>query len=92
MLGSATAILREIDAGTGERELSRRAMADIGCPVIWLAGDRSAQVFAAAARCAIRKNAIITLVSVEGSGHVMQHDRPDAVVGAVRAVEAKVSR
>jgi pimeloyl-[acyl-carrier protein] methyl ester esterase len=91
MLANATAILREIDAGTGERELGRHAMDGIKCPVLWLTGDRSTKSFPAAARRANRKHADIMLVPVKGSGHVMQHDRPDAVVDAVRTVETAVS-
>ena len=34
-------ILREIDSGTGERELGEGAMAGILCPVRCLYGDRS---------------------------------------------------
>ncbi|GAB3881275.1 alpha/beta fold hydrolase [Terrabacter terrigena] len=88
MLANASSILGEIEAGTGERELGRRAIAGITCPVLWLTGDRSAKSFSAAARRTNRKHPNIILVPVQGSGHVIQHDRPDAVVEAVRSVEA----
>ena len=92
MLANAPAILREIDAGTGERELGRRPMMDIECPVLWLFGDRSAHSFSAAAKRANHRNPQIRLVFVRGSGHLMQHDRPDAVVEAVHTVETMASR
>jgi pimeloyl-ACP methyl ester carboxylesterase len=89
MLANAPAILREIDAGTGERELRHHAISTIACPVVWLIGDRSAKSFPAAARRAGWEQAMITRRSVERSGHALQHDRPDAVVDAIHFAEAR---
>jgi pimeloyl-ACP methyl ester carboxylesterase len=50
MLGNAAAILREIDSGTGERELGKGALSNLRCPVRWLYGDRSARTFENSAR------------------------------------------
>jgi pimeloyl-ACP methyl ester carboxylesterase len=86
MLANAAAILREIDSGTGERELGEGAIADILCPVRWLYGDRSARTFEKAARRAQSHIAQVTIVPVARAGHVIQFDRPDAVAEAVRHV------
>jgi len=88
--GDAAAILREIDSGTGERELGEGAIADILCPVRWLYGDRSARTFETAARRAQSHIAQVTIVPVARAGHVIQFDRPDAVAEAVRHVATAV--
>lgn len=84
MLGNAAAILREIDSGTGERELGKGALSNVRCPVRWLYGDRSARTFENSARRVQSHIAQVILVPVARSGHVMQYDRPDAVAEAVR--------
>lgn len=86
MLDNAPAILREIDAGTGESELSPAALRALTCPVRWLYGDRSATSFRAAARRGARLLPDLTLVPVRDAGHVLQYDRPDEVVSAVTAL------
>jgi pimeloyl-ACP methyl ester carboxylesterase len=86
MLGNAAAILRELDSGTGERELGKGALSDVRCPVRWLYGDRSARTFEDAARRAQSHLSQVTLVPVARAGHVIQFDRPDAVAEAVRHV------
>ena len=83
MLANAAAKLREIDAGTGERELSAEVLARLRCPIRWLYGDLSARSFAAAAHRARTHLPQVTIVPVQRSGHLMQYDRPDAVVQAV---------
>jgi pimeloyl-ACP methyl ester carboxylesterase len=84
--GNASAILRELDSGTGERELGKGALSTVRCPVRWLYGDRSAPTFEASARRAQSHIAQVPLVRVARAGHVMQFDRPDAVAEAVRYV------
>ena len=65
MLANAATILREIDGGTGERELGRGALAGVRCPVRWLYGDRSARTFEAAARRARSHIPQVSVVPVE---------------------------
>jgi hypothetical protein len=81
MLATAPAILREIDAGTGEA--SPAAQRGLICPVRWLHGDRTAASFRAAARRAMRLIPNLTVVPLFDAGHVLQYDQPDAVVRAV---------
>lgn len=83
ILANAAAILAEIDAGTGEAELSEAALRGLTCPVRWLHGDRSAASFRAAARRATRLIPNLTVVPVHDAGHVIQYDQPDAVVNVV---------
>jgi pimeloyl-ACP methyl ester carboxylesterase len=89
MLNNAAAILGEVDAGTGERELDREALARVVNPVLWLTGDRSARSFTAAARRATPQLAAATWVAVEHCGHVLQHDNPIAVAEAVLNLDTK---
>ena len=49
---------------------------------MWLYGDRSAASFRNSARLATGLLPNVTVVPVARSGHVMQYDRPDAVVEA----------
>lgn len=86
MLANAAAILREIDAGTGEAELSPAALSGLACPVQWLHGDRSAASFPAAARRASRLLPNLTVVPVSDAGHVLHYDQPDAVLNALAAL------
>jgi valacyclovir hydrolase len=85
MISNAAAILGEIDAGTGEVELSAAKLRQLDCPVQWLYGDSSAPTFRAAARRATRWIPNLTAVLVPGTGHALQHDRPQAIVDAVAA-------
>jgi pimeloyl-ACP methyl ester carboxylesterase len=87
MLANAAAIVAELRAGTGEHLASER-LASLRVPVTVLAGTESDRVFGA---CAGRlaetvPGAIRTMVP--GSGHVVQHDRPAAIVAAARAALA----
>jgi 3-oxoadipate enol-lactonase len=82
-LANAGAIAREVDGGTGEH-LGKDALGAIGAPTTVLAGLRSDPAFEAAARRAADFVPGATLRTVEGSGHAVALDRPDAVVDAVR--------
>jgi non-heme chloroperoxidase len=86
VLANAAAIVREIDAGTGEAELTPSVLRGVNCPVRWLHGDSSAASFRTAARRAVRLLPNMTVVPVAGAGHMVQLDRPDAVVTAVGAL------
>jgi pimeloyl-ACP methyl ester carboxylesterase len=87
MLANAAAIVAEVRAGTGEH-LDRARLAGLRVPVTVLVGSESDPVFGA---CARRLAAVVPgaeLREVPGSGHVMQRDRPDVLVDAVRSALA----
>jgi pimeloyl-ACP methyl ester carboxylesterase len=87
MLANAAAIVAELRAGTGEHIRPAR-LGDLDLPVTVLAGSESDRVFGACARRLAAAVPDAELREVSGAGHVMQHDRPDAVVAAVRRVLA----
>jgi pimeloyl-ACP methyl ester carboxylesterase len=82
LMDNAAAIARELAAGTGEH-LRPATLAGIQAPAIVLVGDRSDGVFRSAARRVAAAIPHAELITVERSGHLMQLDRPDAVVSAV---------
>jgi pimeloyl-ACP methyl ester carboxylesterase len=84
MLANAAAIVAELRAGTGE-QLDRRRIAQLRVPMSVLAGSDSDPVFAACARRLAGCVPHAELREVPGAGHVIQHDRPEALVAAVRA-------
>jgi pimeloyl-ACP methyl ester carboxylesterase len=87
MLANARAIVAELGAGTGEH-IPRERLAGIRAPVTVLVGTESDPVFEAAARrlaSAVRHSEVR---AVEGSGHILQRDRPDAITEAVRSALA----
>jgi pimeloyl-ACP methyl ester carboxylesterase len=86
-LSNAAAIVAELRAGTGEHLGSAR-LAALRVPVTVLAGTESDPVFGACARRLAETVPGAILTTVPRSGHVVQHDRPDAIVDAVRAVLA----
>ena len=87
MLANAAAIVGELRAGTGEH-LKRDRLAGLRVPVTILAGSESDPVFAACARRLADTVPGATVTTIPGSGHVMQQDRPDAIVAAARAALA----
>jgi pimeloyl-ACP methyl ester carboxylesterase len=87
MLSNAAAIVAEVRAGTGEH-LSSERLASLRVPVTVLAGTESDRVFGACARRLSETVPGAILTTVPRSGHVMQHDRPDAIADAVRAALA----
>jgi pimeloyl-ACP methyl ester carboxylesterase len=84
MLANATAIVAELRAGTGEH-LAPDRLASLRMPVTVLAGTLSDPLFAACARRLADAVPGAVLTTVPDAGHVMQHDRPDAVVAAAFA-------
>jgi len=84
MLANAAAIVGELRAGTGEH-LKRDRLASLGLPVTILTGSESDPVFAACARRLAESLPGAVVREVPGSGHVMQNDRPEAIVAAARA-------
>jgi pimeloyl-ACP methyl ester carboxylesterase len=84
ILANAAAIVTELRGGTGEHVKAER-LAGLRVPVTVLAGDESDPVFAACARRLTETVPHAVLTEVSGAGHVMQHDRPDAVVAAALA-------
>ena len=87
MLANAAAIVGELRAGTGEH-LKRDRLAGLRVPVTILAGSESDPVFAACARRLADTVPGATVTTIPGSAHVMQQDRPDAIVAAARAALA----
>jgi pimeloyl-ACP methyl ester carboxylesterase len=83
---AAPAIVAELRAGTGEKEISRRAVAAINVPCAWLVGSESTPEFGRTARRATAELPRVTLEVVDGAGHAIQLDRPDAVAAAVRSL------
>jgi pimeloyl-ACP methyl ester carboxylesterase len=87
MRANAAAIVGELRAGTGEH-LKGDRLASLRAPVTILAGSESDPLFAACARRLADTVPGAALREVPGSGHVMQHDRPEAVAAAARAALA----
>jgi pimeloyl-ACP methyl ester carboxylesterase len=86
MLANGAAIVHEIGLGTGEH-LRAADLGALRCPVVVLHGDRSDSAFPAAARRVAAAVPRARLEVVTGSGHVMQRDRPDAIVAAVDSLQ-----
>jgi pimeloyl-ACP methyl ester carboxylesterase len=89
MLENAVAIVAELGAGTGEH-LGRAQLAAVEAPSVWLVGSDSDPAFGAAARRAAHALPQSELRVVPGSAHVMQFDRPDAIVEAIRRADELV--
>src|SRR5215210_68778 len=88
MLANAPAIVRELAGGTGE-QISRDRIAGLRVPVTVLVGRESDPVFGAAARRLVASVGHAELREVDGAGHLLQRDRPDAIVDAVRSALAE---
>ena len=84
MLANAAAIVAELRGGTGEG-LTRDRLATLRVPVTVLAGTESDPVFATSARRLADAVPVAVLTELPGAGHVLQRDRPEAVVAAARA-------
>ena len=87
VLGNAAAILGELDGGTGEA-LKAEAIGRIACPAVCLVGTNSDQAFAAAAKRLGKALPSMRIVTIEGSGHAMPLDAPEAIAEAVAGVQA----
>ena len=84
---AANAIVAELRAGTGEREIKYRQLSTITCPAHWLIGADGIAEFATAARRAKQCWPSLQLQRVPGAGHAIQLDRPDIVAAALRDLE-----
>jgi pimeloyl-ACP methyl ester carboxylesterase len=85
ILSNASAIMRELDSGTGEH-IKAVQLARISCPVVCLVGERTGPEYRDAAE-RIRKALPSTRIeSVPGAGHTLPLTHPAAVLDAVRAV------
>ena len=90
---AAPAIVAELRAGTGEREIKYQQLATITCPSHWLIGADGIAEFATAARRAKRFWPSLHVERVPGAGHAIQLDRPDIVTAALRDIDtATVAR
>jgi pimeloyl-ACP methyl ester carboxylesterase len=76
LIAAAPAIVRELDAGTGEH-ITPTQLAQLACPVTVVAGDDSSLAFLAAAARIVTAVPGATLIRAERSGHCIQLDRPD---------------
>ena len=85
LLANSSAIMRELESGTGEH-IEKDELVRISCPVVCLVGGRSGPMYGAAAervRTALPSTRVET---VPGAGHTMPLTHPAAVVEAVRSV------
>jgi pimeloyl-ACP methyl ester carboxylesterase len=85
ILDNGAAIVHEIGLGTGEH-LRGSDLSGVAVPTVVLHGDRSDPALRAAARRTARALPGARLQAVAASGHVMQADRPDAIVAAVESL------
>jgi pimeloyl-ACP methyl ester carboxylesterase len=86
MLANSAAIVHEISLGTGEH-IGAADLGGLRCSTVILHGDRSDPAFAKAARRIAAAVPTARLEAVANSGHVMQVDRPDAIVAAVDSLQ-----
>jgi pimeloyl-ACP methyl ester carboxylesterase len=84
MLATADATMGDLDGGTGEH-ISMAQVAAIPCPVTCLLGTLSAPAIANATHRIIKALPGAKLVLVEGAGHALPYDQPQAFVDAVLA-------
>jgi pimeloyl-ACP methyl ester carboxylesterase len=87
LLANASAVVRELDSGTGEH-VKDADIGRIGCPVVCLVGSITLPDYARAAERIAKARPATRIVTVEGAGHVMPISHPQAVVDAVRGVTA----
>jgi pimeloyl-ACP methyl ester carboxylesterase len=87
LLANSAAIMRELDAGTGEH-VNPEELGSISCPVICLVGSITLPDYGRAAERIAKALPSLEIVTVPGAGHVLPLSHPQAVVDAV----ARVSR
>jgi 3-oxoadipate enol-lactonase len=85
ILANGAAIVRELDAGTGEHIAASR-LREVRAPMRWLLGAWSDPAFTAAGERAAKQIPGLPIVRVERSAHCVQWDRPDAIALAVDEV------
>jgi pimeloyl-ACP methyl ester carboxylesterase len=87
LLANSAAVVRELDAGTGE-QMKPRDLAAISCPVVCLIGSVTLPDYRRAAERLVRTRPATEIVDVPGAGHVLPITHPSAVVDALRRVDA----
>jgi len=84
---NASAIMRELQSGTGEH-VKNSSIAKIGVPAVLLLGSSTLPEYGKAAQRIKKALPSLEIVTVPGAGHVLPVTHPQAVVDAV----ARVSR
>jgi pimeloyl-ACP methyl ester carboxylesterase len=82
LLGNAAAIMRELDAGTGEH-VKPEEIGRIECPVVCLIGGITLPDYGKAAQRIVDARPSTEIVDVPGAGHILPASHPEAVVEAV---------
>jgi pimeloyl-ACP methyl ester carboxylesterase len=85
ILANASAIMRELDSGTGEH-IKSADLGTISCPVVCLVGERTAPEYGSAAERIRKALPSARIEFVPGAGHTLPLTHPSAVVDAVRSV------
>jgi pimeloyl-ACP methyl ester carboxylesterase len=85
LLGNSAAILRELQAGTGEH-MKPREFASISCPAVCLVGAITLPEYGKAAQRLAKALPGLRIITVPGAGHVLPVTHPRAVVEALRDV------
>lgn len=79
---NAAAIVKEIDAGTGEK-LTPERVASIRCPVDCIQGELSAPEFGKAIERITKLIPLAKIQFIPGTSHAIHFDRPDEFVAAI---------
>lgn len=87
MLDESAMVMTELDAGTGE-ELTTDQLASIRCPITCLVGSLSPKELRSASTRLAELRTGVTLVTVEGAGHLLHVEQPVAFVNAVQEAAA----
>ncbi len=82
LLGNSTAIVHELEGGTGDH-VTEAELAAIGCPAICLVGDITLPDYWDAARRIEAALPALEIVGVPGASHVLHVTHPQAVADAV---------
>lgn len=82
---AAPAIVNELAYATGERDVRRSDLQALAVPTTWLVGDAGIAGNRRLAERAARIVPAITVRNVEGAGHAIALDAPEAVVDSVVA-------
>ena len=88
MLANGAAAMSELGIGTGEH-LRDEQVAAIACPAVVLVGDLSDPLFARVGEHTARLLSHAHIERIEGSGHVIQLERPAYFVRVVREAHAE---
>jgi pimeloyl-ACP methyl ester carboxylesterase len=85
LAANGSAIMRELDSGTGEH-VKNAEIAKIACPVELLLGGNTLPAYGKAARRIKKALPSLEIVTVPGAGHVLPVSHSQAVVDAVKRV------